>query len=83
MSEITDFRDEMRALIEARGPKLSQALQALFGEDVASQAITAYAKRLEAERRAGRLYATTGSGILTTETGRGKAKIVRNENFGA
>ena len=80
---VSEFRGKMQALMEARGPQLLKTLQTLFGEEVATQAITSYAKRLEAERRAERLHATTGTGLLTTETGRGTEKVRRNENFGA
>ena len=82
-SFISDFKEKMYALMESRGPQLSEALQALFGEAIATQAITSYGKRLEAERRADRLYVTTSTGLLTTENGRDKDKIRRNENFGA
>ena len=82
-SFISDFKEKLNALIVARGPLLSESLQTLFGEEVATKAITSYAKRLEADRRADRLYATAGSGLLTTETGRDKVKVGRNENFGA
>ena len=69
--------------MDARGSQLTKTLQALFGEKIATQAVTAYAKRLEAERRAGRLHATTGTGLLTTQIGRGTVKVGRNENYGA
>ena len=82
-SFISDFREKMQALMVARGPQLSKTLQALFGEEIATNAITAYAKRLEAERRVERLNVATGTGLLTTEVGRGTVKIGRNENFGA
>ena len=82
-SFISDFREKMYGLMEARGTQLSTTLQTLFGEEVATRAIAAYARNLEAERRADRLNATLGTGLLTTETGRGTAKIGRNENFGA
>ena len=82
-SFVSDFHEKMCALMDARGSQLTKTLQALFGEKIATQAVTAYAKRLEAERRAGRLHATTGTGLLTTQIGRGTVKVGRNENYGA
>ena len=81
-SFISDFHANMRELMAARGPRLSTILQTLFGEKIATQAVTAYAKRLEAERRAGRLRTTTAAGLLTTQIDRGTVKVWRNENFG-
>ena len=82
-SFVADFHEKMRSLIGARGPRVTTMLQVLFGEDIATRAAKAYAKRVEAERRAGRLHATTGAGLLTTQTGRGTVSIGRNENFGS
>ena len=79
---VSDFHAKMRSLVAARGPQVSKILQTLFGEKIANQAVTAYAERLEAERRAGRLRTTSSVGLLTTQIGRGSAKVWRNENFG-
>ena len=79
---VSDFHAKMHVLGAARGPNVSKILQTLFGEKIANQAVTAYAKRLDAERRAGRLRTATASGLLTTQTARGTAAIRRNENYG-
>ena len=81
-SFVSDFQAQIHALMAARGPQLTTTLQTLFGEEIATQAVTAYAKRLDGERRAGRLHAITGTGLLTTQIGRGAVKVGRNENYG-
>ena len=82
-SFVSDFHEKMRALLHARGPRVTTTLQALFGEEIATRATNAYAKRVEAERRAGRLQATTAAGMLTTHSGGGTVSVGRNENFGS
>ena len=82
-SFVSDFHAKMHDLMAARGPRVSTMLQTLFGEKIATQAVKAYAKRVEAERRAGRLRTTTTTGLLTTQIDRGPVKVLRNENFGA
>ena len=80
---VSDFHTKMRSLIDARGPRVITTLQVLFGEEIATRAAKAYAKRVETERRAGRLHATAGAALLTTQTGRGTVSVGRNENFGS
>ena len=81
-SFVSDFLEQIYVLMAARGPKVTTTLQALFGDKIATNAVTTYAKLLEAERRAGRLNATAGIGLLTTQIGRGTVKVGRNENYG-
>ena len=81
-SFVSDFHEKMCAFMDARGKQLTTTLQALFGEKIATQAVTTYAKLLEGERRAGRLHAITGTGLLTTQSAKGTVKVGRNENFG-
>ena len=81
-SFVSDFLAQIYVLMDARGPKVTTTLQALFGDKIATNAVTTYAKLLEAERRTGRLNATTGIGLLTTQIGPGTVKVGRNENYG-
>lgn len=78
---IREFRDELATLSSVQGlPALSDRLSALFGGPVATKAVEAHTRDIEAARSSGGLRFSPGAG-LTTVAGVGNA-YPRNTFYG-
>jgi hypothetical protein len=79
---IDNFKGKIDHLLQQQGlDKITAGLEELFGTEIATKAIKAYAQRIEEQRRAGNMRAGMIGAGLTVRVPH-TVPIRRNENFG-
>jgi len=83
VGRIAEFNNNWSELLRMRGTeKIAKALESMFGESVAKQAVTDQLREIEAARSRSQLSIHRASGLVTVATGASVKPIPTNTFFG-